>query len=76
MANIKRSVWELRFRALQERIANGHESLLTRIGRGFLEEDDVDLDTERARVEIYKILRKHANQLENTPPNKIFWFGE
>ena len=74
MAGTKRSVWEIRFKALKQTISNEMEWIRYRVSNKTLEGTitDEQISEEKTKKEAFDFIMKRANELETTQPGRIY----
>jgi hypothetical protein len=74
MASVRRSVWEIRFRALMQTIQYGRSNIINDIGRNALRDEPIStlIADSKIQIEILDTLIKRGDELEQMPPSRIY----
>jgi len=78
MAKIKRSIWEIRFKALQQDMGYKRENVKWRVVEGALTGtlSDETRQTENTRLVLLNELIKRGKEIEETPAERLFWYDD
>jgi len=78
MAKIKRSIWEIRFKALQQEMDYKRDSIKWRVVEGALTGtlSDETRQTENTRLVLLNELIKRGKEIEGISAEKLFWYDD
>jgi len=78
MAKIKRSIWEIRFKALQQEMDYKRENIKWRVVKealgGTLPTET--RQSENVRLILLNELIKRGKEIEGTPAERLFWYDD